>query len=70
MRRSNGEIVSRRLSVAPSHRQRKMKGEIKVFIADDHPIFRSGLSQLLNLEENIEIVGEAENGKTGFGDDS
>ena len=40
-----------------------MKSEIKIFIADDHPIFRSGLSQLLNLEENIEIVGEAENGK-------
>lgn len=39
-----------------------MKSERKVFIADDHPIFRNGLAQLLNLEENIEIVGEAENG--------
>ena len=41
----------------------KMNNQICIVIADDHPIFRSGLSQLLNLEENIEIVGEAENGE-------
>ena len=39
------------------------KGNIsKVFIADDHPLFRCGLRLSLNQKESIEVVGEAENG--------
>jgi len=34
----------------------------KVFIADDHPLFRCGLRLSLNQKDNIHIVGEAENG--------
>jgi DNA-binding NarL/FixJ family response regulator len=34
----------------------------RVFIADDHPLFRCGLRLSLNQKENIEVVGEAENG--------
>jgi DNA-binding NarL/FixJ family response regulator len=34
----------------------------KVFIADDHPLFRCGLRLSLNQKENIEVVGEADNG--------
>ena len=37
-------------------------GTSKVFIADDHPLFRCGLRLSLNQKENIEVVGEAENG--------
>ena len=37
-------------------------GASKVFIADDHPLFRCGLRLSLNQKENIEVVGEAENG--------
>ena len=33
-----------------------------VVIADDHPLFRSGVKQELLQNKNIEIVGEAENG--------
>lgn len=36
--------------------------KIKVFIADDHPIFRSGLHQLIALELNMEVIGEAKDG--------
>lgn len=39
-----------------------MNEQIRLVIADDHPIFRSGLAQLLRSEDKIEIVGEAENG--------
>jgi DNA-binding NarL/FixJ family response regulator len=35
---------------------------IKVLLADDHRLFRDGLRQLLELESDIKIVGEAENG--------
>ncbi len=37
--------------------------KIKVVIADDHPIFRSGLLSIFLRETDIEIVGEAANGK-------
>lgn len=40
-----------------------MNSQIRIVIADDHPIFRSGLAQLFRTEERIEIVGEAENGE-------
>jgi DNA-binding NarL/FixJ family response regulator len=36
---------------------------IKVMIADDHPIVREGLRKLLTLEEDIDVVGEASDGR-------
>lgn len=35
---------------------------IRLFIADDHTIFREGLKQLLQEEADFDIVGEATNG--------
>jgi two-component system response regulator NreC len=35
---------------------------IKVFIADDHAVLRSGLRALLEREKEIEVTGEAESG--------
>ncbi len=37
--------------------------KIRVVIADDHPIVRDGLKKLLGLEEDIEVVGEACDGR-------
>ena len=37
--------------------------KIRVIIADDHPAFREGLSQLLGREEDIEIVAQAADGQ-------
>lgn len=39
-----------------------MSEEIRIIIADDHPIFRSGLKSILKDETNIQIVGEASDG--------
>jgi two-component system, NarL family, response regulator NreC len=39
------------------------KRNIRVLIADDHDIFRSGLRMLLTQLKNIDIVGEARNGQ-------
>lgn len=35
---------------------------IRIIIADDHPIFRKGLKSLLDDEEGLQVVGEAESG--------
>lgn len=40
-----------------------MNREVRILIADDHPIFRSGLSQMLGARNNFSLVGEAENGE-------
>ena len=35
---------------------------IKVLLADDHQLFREGLKRILNMEEDIEVVGECSDG--------
>jgi two-component system, NarL family, response regulator NreC len=35
---------------------------VRVIIADDHKVVRDGLKALLELDEHIEVIGEAENG--------
>lgn len=37
--------------------------KIKILLADDHPLIRAGFKSLLGMNEQFEIVGEAENGK-------
>ena len=39
-----------------------MVHKIKVFVADDHQIFRQGLLKLLETEKLIEVVGESGDG--------
>src|SRR5579862_1636128 len=37
--------------------------KITVLLVDDHTVVRQGLRALLNQEEDIEVVGEAQNGR-------
>ena len=39
-----------------------MKQEIRIVIADDHPLMRQGLRQVIEIEPNLKVVGEAGNG--------
>lgn len=39
---------------------------LSVVIADDHMIFRQGLTTLLNNEPHLEIIGVADNGETAL----
>ncbi len=36
---------------------------LRVLVADDHPVFRSGMTALLSSTPGIEVVGEAETGE-------
>jgi two-component system response regulator NreC len=42
--------------------QTKTDAPIRIVLADDHQVLRSGLRALLNLEPDFEVVGEASNG--------
>ena len=43
-----------------------MSDSIRILIVDDHAVVRKGLAMVLRLEPDIEIVGEAENGRAGL----
>jgi two-component system, NarL family, response regulator LiaR len=40
-----------------------MSQSIRVILADDHPVVRRGLAAIVDVEDDIEVVGEAENGQ-------
>jgi NarL family two-component system response regulator LiaR len=40
-----------------------MSQVIRIFVADDHPIVRRGIRDLLETEADIELIGEATNGR-------
>lgn len=40
-----------------------MEKKVKVFVVDDHDMFRDGIKVLLNNSSKLEIIGEARNGK-------
>jgi DNA-binding NarL/FixJ family response regulator len=43
-----------------------MPDPIRLLIVDDHAVVRKGLAMVLRLEPDIEVVGEAENGRAGL----
>ena len=40
-----------------------MSEAASLLLVDDHPLLRKGLGQLIDLEDDLEIIGEADNGK-------
>ena len=47
----------------PSSVGSSVKPKIRIVVADDHPIFRDGLCRLLALEEDFEVVAQAQDGR-------
>lgn len=43
-------------------------GKIRILIADDHSIVRMGLATLLEMEDDLELVGQSANGKAAVAD--
>ena len=40
---------------------------IKILIADDHALVRQGIKRVLNFENDLEVIGEAEDGQKALG---
>lgn len=47
--------------IGPLHKYSIMK--IRVLIVDDHQEFRKGLKEVINHQDDMEVVGVAENGE-------
>jgi len=43
-----------------------MADPIRILIVDDHAVVRKGLAMVLRLEPDLEVVGEAANGRAGL----
>ena len=39
-----------------------------MFIVEDHPVFRQGLAQLINAEEDLVVCGEAGDAESALGE--
>lgn len=40
--------------------------KLSIFLADDHAVIREGLKALINAQSDMEVVGEADNGRTAW----
>ena len=47
----------------PTETEVPATAKIRIVVADDHPIFRDGLCKLLALEEDFEVVAQAQDGR-------
>ncbi len=50
------------MNQSPDARENR-KGTVRIVIADDHPIVRDSLKKLLVLEDDLDVVGEAADGR-------
>jgi DNA-binding NarL/FixJ family response regulator len=57
--KKSDSVTASHKSLTPSPEQKRTR----VLLADDHPVIRHGIAACLNNHENLEVVGEASDGK-------
>src|SRR4029077_13264085 len=56
-----------RSQVPPPTRRIEFMKKLRILLADDHVVMRTGLRALLERQPNLEVVGESENGRETVG---
>jgi DNA-binding NarL/FixJ family response regulator len=51
------------LSMRNGASDKMVNAEIRILIADDHPIVREGLAEVLTRQKDMSVIGEAGNGE-------
>jgi len=59
----DGSIINPQTEAPETVAEKPQSTRIRVVLADDHPIVRDGLRKLLSLEDDIDVVGEASDGR-------
>jgi two-component system, NarL family, nitrate/nitrite response regulator NarL len=59
---ANRTTWSSHSAVVDRHRDVGDKEQIRVFLADDHPVYRQGLVDAIKRRPDLDLVGEADNG--------
>jgi len=60
---SSSDSMSDSTNGSVSNSSVSTRTKIRIVVADDHPIFRDGLCKLLALEEDFEVVAQAQDGR-------
>src|SRR6185503_7382075 len=47
----------------PCHRKLLPMSSLRIFLADDHTVMREGLKSLVNAQADMDVIGEADNGR-------
>ena len=50
----------------PERRRRLGEERVRILVVDDHVLFRVGIAQILSREEDLEVVGEAEDARSAM----
>ena len=50
-------------TTAPLQPKKPAESQISVMIVDDHPLFRAGLRRVIEMESDLQVIGEAVDGK-------
>jgi len=57
------QLVATDKIAADRSRATQMKNRVRILLADDHPLVRKGIGSCLARQRNLEIVGEAADGR-------
>ena len=57
--------VHRRSEPGSKYQAERPREVIRVLTVDDHPLLRDGIAALIGSEEDMELIGEASNGREG-----